>query len=60
MSPSLSGPSIYSGLSSQQKGRGINHEKEGELIMRRKEGGGREREGMAIRRRVLFSNQSSK
>jgi hypothetical protein len=42
MSPSLSGPSIYSGLSSQQKGRGINHEKEGELIMRRR-GGGRER-----------------
>jgi hypothetical protein len=40
MSPSLSGPSIYSGLSSQQKGRGINHEKEGELIMRRKGGGG--------------------
>jgi hypothetical protein len=43
MSPSLSGPSIYSGLSSQQKGRGINHEKEGELIMRRKGGGERER-----------------
>jgi hypothetical protein len=59
MSPSLSGPSIYSGLSSQQKGRGINHEKEGELIMRRKGGGG-EREGMAIKRRVLFSNQSNK
>jgi hypothetical protein len=58
MSPSLSGPSIYSGLSSQQKGRGINHEKEGELIMRGK--GGREREGMAIKRRVLFSNQSNK
>jgi hypothetical protein len=59
MNPSLSGPSIYSGLSSHQKGRGINHEKEGELIMRRK-GGGREREGMAIKRRVLFSNQSNK
>jgi hypothetical protein len=58
MSPSLSGPSIYSGLSSQQKGRGINHEKEGELIMRRRGGG--EREGMAIKRRVLFSNQSNK
>jgi len=54
MSPSLSGPSIYSGLSSQQKGRGINHEKEGELIMRRKGGGERERgygnkeEGIAV------------
>jgi hypothetical protein len=45
MSPSLSGPSIYSGLSSQQKGRGINHEKEGELIMRRKGGGERENDG---------------
>jgi hypothetical protein len=45
MSPSLSGPSIYSGLSSQQKGRGINHEKEGELIMRRKEGGGERERG---------------